>query len=182
MRKVYLSLILALIFVWSGCASMKVTHNYDESADFKSIKKFAWHKSTNEYVEKLEMDKNIDTYIRNSVENELRKSGYEKTDESTADFLLLYSAVVDVKVDTDSKARYYDYPVSWNWDMDAGRLTDHVYDEGTLVLDFIGHESGEPFWRGTAKAQLDRSNIFDKKAKKINRAVKKIIKKFPPAK
>ena len=49
--------------------------------------------------------------------------------------------------------------------------------EGTIILDIIDTESNELVWRGSYSATIDDSGISEKKIKK---AVKHILAKFPP--
>jgi len=49
--------------------------------------------------------------------------------------------------------------------------------EGTIILDIIDAESNELVWRGSYAAAVDDSGISEKKIKK---AVKHILEKFPP--
>ncbi len=54
--------------------------------------------------------------------------------------------------------------------------------EVTLVLDFIDPESNNVIWRGLYKARVDESGILVMTVDNIRKAVKKILKKFPPHK
>ena len=60
----------------------------------------------------------------------------------------------------------------------AGGLDVYEYKEGTIVLDFVDFKSKELIWRGLYSGEIDRSGIISEK--KINKAVKEILKQFPP--
>ena len=64
----------------------------------------------------------------------------------------------------------------------GGGVTTHVdrYDEGTLILDIIAPDGKTLLWRGTATAQIDESAKPKKREAKINEAVGRMLKRFPP--
>ena len=53
----------------------------------------------------------------------------------------------------------------------------YAYQEATLSLDFVDAESNELLWRGWYVGKIRDGQLSEKK---INKAVKRIIKKFPP--
>ena len=55
-----------------------------------------------------------------------------------------------------------------------------LYAEVTLVLDFVDPESNNVIWRGLYKDEIDESGILIMTEDKITKAVKKILKEFPP--
>lgn len=59
-----------------------------------------------------------------------------------------------------------------------GSVQENVSQAGTLVVDIIDGSTKELIWRGTATDTL--SNSSDKNSKKIENAVAKMFKKFPP--
>jgi len=52
--------------------------------------------------------------------------------------------------------------------------------EVKLILDFIDHESNNVNWRGLYKDRIDESGILVMTVDNISKAVKKILKEFPP--
>ncbi len=53
----------------------------------------------------------------------------------------------------------------------------YAYQEATLILDFVDPESTELLWRGWYVGKIRDGQLSEKK---INKAVKRILKKFPP--
>ena len=58
----------------------------------------------------------------------------------------------------------------------GGRLNVEV----TLVLDFVDPESNNVIWSGLYKDEIGESGIMIMTVDKITKAVKKILKEFPP--
>ncbi len=57
----------------------------------------------------------------------------------------------------------------------------HEYLEGTLILDIIDAHSNEIIWRGWASKALDQDPDPKNVRMYVNKAVEKILEKFPPA-
>ena len=53
------------------------------------------------------------------------------------------------------------------------------YTEGTLFIDFIDKKNNELIWQGIGSGAMKMSNI-EKKEKRINELVNKIILTYPP--
>jgi len=58
-------------------------------------------------------------------------------------------------------------------------LNINQYTEGTLFIDFIDKKNNELIWQGIGSGAMKMSNI-EKKEKRINDLVNKIILAYPP--
>jgi hypothetical protein len=91
-------------------------------------------------------------------------------DTQTPDLLLTYHVGLKEKVDVSS------YGYRWGW-YGPSSVDVWQYTEGTLAVDFIDGGSKDMVWRGYAVEVVgDPKN----QEKRINAAVKKLFKKFPP--
>jgi hypothetical protein len=97
--------------------------------------------------------------IRRAVERELTAKGFQKQ-ETNPDFLIDYVLGVQSKR-VDSYRRYM------------------IYDEGSLVLDFLSTRTKELIWRGRAADWIEGTDIADEAT--INDIVKQMLAKFPPS-
>ena len=61
-----------------------------------------------------------------------------------------------------------------------GTATSSTIDNGTLAVDFYNPTSKELLWRGSAAQTLDPSGNQQKDMNKLNKAVAKLLKNFPP--
>ena len=106
------------------------------------------------------------------MDEKLAAKGYSVS-ESNPDFLIAYHGNVQSKVDVTNWG--YRYP---GW---YGGVEVYQYDEGTLIVDFVDSTSKDLIYRGTLTAEMDRrSTDFERRQKRINEAVDKILKRFPP--
>ena len=68
------------------------------------------------------------------------------------------------------------------WGGGMGSVTSSTIDNGTLAVDFYNPTSQELLWRGAAGQTLDPSGNQNKNMEKLNKAVAKLLKNFPPRK
>ncbi len=61
-----------------------------------------------------------------------------------------------------------------------GRVDVYQYEEGTLILDCVDADLMELIWHGTATGAIEPNLSAEKRTKRINNAVAKILEKFPP--
>ncbi len=178
-------LLVPLMLLTSGLGLAQVTFDYDESAPFSGYKTYSW---TSEGVAILPVDPEqplvdleaLDKRIRALVEEELTKKGYRKVSEAEPDFRINYLGVGRLKLDvstwdtgTSGTAPY------GHWRPFANPYNDsRVRREGTLTLDVVDAKNGKLVWRGISK------NTYKgpKDVKKVDKALKKLLKKFPPKK
>ena len=154
---------LALLF---AAAATAVERTWDESFDFSSVKGFAWVEEPGWKVNPL-----ADRRIRSAVESTLEAKGYSITKPGSADLLLDYRAAVRDRLQIDEvwRGRRLRGPVVRVWDVTS-------YAEGTLLLDMLSPGEGDVVWRGSISGAISRETAD----KRINKAVSKLLKKFPP--
>ena len=100
--------------------------------------------------------------ICNAVEKQLAAKGFRPSAGAPADFLVDYRVAKREK--TDSSVNPHG----------------EVFEEGSLVLDVLDPQSGKLIWRGVARARLDFQAPPDVKEKRLNLAVQRLMKDFPP--
>ena len=174
LRKLLLDL---LVGVLAGLPSLAATtsHDYDPEFDFSTLEEFAWKvraKSTRmERVNPL-----VDKRIRLALEEGLAERGFTRSDApKTADFLLVYHVSARERL----TGNHFGYGPPWWW----GRHTSvSSWTEGTLIVDIFSAKSGELIWRGWDSQTVSRNSSPEKADRRIRRAVKKLLRDFPPKK
>jgi len=178
-KRGFLLVVSAALF--SGCSSVSVQVDHDDSTDFTMLKTFAW-----QYVEQPQtgnprIDNDlIDERVRAAVDAVLAAKGLLLVEKADADFLVSY--FIDYKqrisgssirfgIGTGRAGRYggvgYDTGVS-------------DYEEGHLTIDFLDPAEEKTIWRGVGKRRTYESSSPEKTTKVVNSAVFAILKKFPP--
>ena len=151
------------------------SYDYDPEFDFSGLKSFAWKprvKTTRmERVNPL-----VDKRIRLALEERLVDDGFAKKDSAKgADFLLVYHVSARERLTVN----HFGYGAPYWWGRHA---TVSSWTEGTLILDVFSAKSGELVWRGWVSQTVSRSSSPEKADRRIRRAVKKLLRNFPPAK
>ena len=55
-----------------------------------------------------------------------------------------------------------------------------IFEQGTLVLDFVDGPKRQIVWRGVAEAEVDRQRTPVERDKRLRGAIGELLKKFPP--
>lgn len=168
--------ILGSIFVmllFSGCASVRVKHDYDSTVNFETYKTYSWLRQrvheTDAPAGKGNMGVSV---VREAVDRELAAKGYVKTDDPNPDFKLAFHTNATDKIDVN----IYGYG-PWRRPFYGRYANVDRYKEGTLILDIVDAAEKRLIWRGWGTSNLsDRSRA----AEKISEVVAKMLEKFPP--
>ena len=167
-------LLLVLLETAGGPAhAQKVKVQHDPGVDFSRFKSYAWKQGT------PAPHPAMDQLIRASVERELAAKGFRKQSEGEPDFYLLYHAGLDAAI----AAETYEY--GWADESYTQSRSDHAapadaFLKGTLVVDIVDRSGSKLLWRGVASDTLE--GVGERAAKKAEKAVDKLLSKFPPLK
>ena len=171
MRKIaYLPIILALLFVGAAVAQ-DVHTDYDHKANFERYHTYSWAKI--ETSNPLWQDR-----IKQAVDKELQAKGWQQV-PSDGDVVL--TAVGSTENKEEYQTFYNNLGPGWYWGGfgDTVATTSKVdYPVGTLVLDMYDASNKHLIWRGTATDSLSKNP--DKNEHKLEKAVDKMFKNFPP--
>lgn len=162
---------LCFVVVSLGCSPVSVRHDYDTTADFSRLKNYSWLPvPVQANINELDVKR-----IQSAVNSQLQAKGYAMA--PNPDFLIAMHMGSQEKIQvTDWGYNYGPRGRYWG----PGRVDVYQYEEGTLILDFVDTRTKELIWRGVATGEIDRYASPEKREKKINRVVEKILKKFPP--
>lgn len=148
-------------------AAAAINVDYDRSVDFSRFETFSWATGTaaNAIVQKR---------IVAAVERELEAAGLRKV-EGNGDLRVS----THVSTDEETRVDIDDYGYNSRWRGWGSPTTVQVRNVlvGMLVVDLVDGESKQLVWRGVGKDTVGKSP--EKNEKKINKAVKKMFKKYP---
>jgi hypothetical protein len=171
-----LSLNLLTVLLWlglfsaivPGLAAQKIDTDWDRRVtDFSQYKTYAWEKPVRTTSNPL-----MDQRIVAAIDTQLAAKGLRKV-ESGADLLVTYSAVV--RKETSAIATGVG---GWRMRGGVGRIDPVTEKTGTLVVDLAAAQSKDLIWRGSAADTL--SDKSEKNARKIESAVQKMFRNYPP--
>jgi hypothetical protein len=184
------SIVLAFALFLGGAAAVMaqdVRYNFAQGEDFSKYKTYKWvdvkgSDHANELTQKQ---------IMAAIDSELATKGLQKTDADTAD---LY---IDIQTALGTEKQFTSYNTGWGygpgwgggWYGYGGGMTSStttgststIY-VGQLGLDMYDAAKKELVWRGTASKTIDPKAKPEKQQKNIAKAVKKLLKNYPPKK
>lgn len=157
----------ALVVAPVASSAQDVSVNYDKAYDFSKLKTFAVQ------VGEPGQDPFLEKHFVSSVTQALSAKGWTPGDAATADATVMLHG----KSETRKQLNAYSTG-GWRWGggMGSAQLTD--YRVGTIVVDVFDTKSKSLLFRGTAADEL--SDKSEKNEKKIDKAVSKMLKDFPP--
>jgi hypothetical protein len=153
---------------------VKVDH--DKEADFAGRKTRAWKAGT-EAPNPLTEQK-----IRMTVEAQMRAKGLTKA-EATPDLWVVTHTSVTSEARINVETFGYGGGYGWNgWYAWGPATTVRIQDNetGVLLVDILDGPGAKLIWRGIASDSIPDLPDPDKIAKKINAAVAKMFRQFPP--
>ena len=173
-----------ILFLAIGCAfGQDVRYNFDKDTNFSKFKTYKWvilkdAPTANDLVTKQ---------LKDAVDAELATKGLTKVDDDTANLFIGYQAGVGQEKQFTSFSSDWGYGGGWyrgGWYGPGGGMTtgstSTIY-VGQLVLDMYDSANRDLVWRGVASKTLDSKAKPDKQEKNLAKAVKKLLKNYPPA-
>jgi len=166
------------LLLTSGCYPISVKTGYDRGANFAGRRMYAWDNAA-----KLDTgDSRIDTQqmeraIRGAVEATLAAKGFQQTDSANPDFLVGYSADIELGTSTVTRQRTLgDSTGEWAW---TGSNTVD-YETGALVLKMTDPTTKRILWEAVASAVVVERATSAERQERIGKAVRKMLADFPP--
>lgn len=170
----FFALVVCLgLAVTPAAFAMKVNVDWDHDVDFSNYKTYTYIPTTP--IPNPLMDKRV----VEALESELGNKGFTKVD-SSPDMVVTYTASHKEQKTYVTDGYGYGYGPGWRWGggMGVGTVSEFTIEEGTIVVDMHDAKSKQMLFRGSATDTISQKS--EKNAKKIQKAMKKLFKKFPP--
>lgn len=189
-----LSFIFTMLLLINACATLDVDVDYDPSADFKRLSRYAWQEEKQPASGNVLLDSNtlLHDRIRAEVEQSLAARGFKKSDVANADFLAIYRVMVEDKTRVTLIDPFYSYPYNWRYGYYHRHFYSsfawsyfpeeriYEYQQGTIVIDFVNPKSKKLLWRGAVTEDIGYYTDQVQKQRFVEQAVKSILARFPP--
>jgi hypothetical protein len=85
-----------------------------------------------------------------------------------------------VAVDREKQWNAYGTGGGWGWGGGMATATQSTINVGSLVLDMYDPSTKQLVWTGTATKTIDPSSKQTKNEERLNKAMAKLLKDFPP--
>jgi hypothetical protein len=175
-----------------GLAAQKieVTVNQDKTANFKSIKTYAWlptpplpkSVASEELANPNLTPEAIGPHIQAAVNRQFASRGLTAADQNAANVQVIYYAAMTVAFDRSFLGENYGYVTGWPAPIPPGlapSTSNTVYERGTIVVDVIDPAAKKAIWRGIMKTRVNQENTQERRIARINEAIDRIFEKFP---
>jgi len=175
--------ILFLGLIYSCSPTVKVTSDYDHSANFGQYKTFAVYdlKAQEGQVNQLNVDR-----VTKAIRNEMLAKGFTESDNP--DLKVNAVSILKNKTSVSANTNFYGYGGMYRpygyWGggamMGAANTTVDTYNyvDGSLIIDIVSTKTSKLLWQGIGNAEIDSKP--DNPEEFINGAIKKILANFPP--
>jgi hypothetical protein len=156
--------------------------------DFSTLRTYAWTEPEQRRPLDVRIDREfLDRNVRDAVDAQFARSGFRQAPESQADFLVTYVPRIKRKTGSVELGGQQPYgaglsPADDVGDVHSGDTGTVVeeYDEGRLSILILPRHGGAPIWSGSARAVIFPEEARADRAKRLQRAAKQIVRKFPP--
>src|ERR1700752_5004021 len=181
MKKIFSLCALLVLVTASGAFGQDVRYNFSKDTDFSKLKTYKWV----EIKGAQQVDSLTDKQIKDAVDAGLAQKGLTKVDDN-ADIFVGYQTAIGTEKQFTSYNSGWGYGPGWyggGWYGPSGGMTtgstSTIY-TGQLVLDMYDTPDHDLIWRGVASKSLDPKAKPEKREKNLNKAVAKLLKKYPP--
>jgi Domain of unknown function (DUF4136) len=181
MKRFFILSVVTLLLAASSFAQ-DVRYNFDKSADFSKFKTYKWVP----IKDASKVSDLADKQIKDAVDAELAKKGLTKVEGDDANLYVGYQAAVGEEKQFSSYSTGYGYGPGWGggWYGGMGTTTTSgststIY-KGQLALDMYDSAGHDLAWRGVVSKTIDPKAKPEKFQKNLAKAVKKLLKNYPP--
>lgn len=183
MKNLLISL-LALVFVFSSCSSIKVTAQYDGSVNFEEFKTYSylgWSKNSDELINDFDK-RRIEAAFAHEFDLRGMKYVASGGDVEVSLFLVTQQKTATTAYTDYYGSRYgggYYYGHAWGWGGGYAATTYQQYDytNGTLVCDVFSASEKRLIWQSVGSGTVDDNSAT--RDKSIPKSVKQIMAQYP---
>ncbi len=165
---------VALMLLAVTVAVAKVTTDYEKGTDFSKYRTYAWAEGKGTPLK----DPLMQGRLENAINAQLDAKGLSK-DESGPDLSVVIHASEEDQKEIVGTSFGYGGWRGWGGGMGTTTATSYTIPYGTLVVDLVDTTDNKLVWRGKASDIVIPSKP-EKATKKLNGAVEKMFKKYPP--
>jgi len=182
MKTLKLLPLLALAVLFTSCATVRVSSDYDPSVNFNEYKTYAFYKPGIDKAEISDLDKRR---ILRAIETQMQVKGFTKSENPE----------VLVSIFANAKTRVDVYQNNWGWGGFGGwgfggfgawgpyggfnnsSVVERT--DGVLYIDLLDANKKQLLWQGKGTAPLVSGNV-EKRVARINEIVSEIMTAYPP--
>ncbi len=173
MKQITLTL-LALLCISSIMFAQDTTYDYARGVNFGNFHTYTWVTipGGNAHPDQLQ-----DNQIKSAIDSVLSQKGLTKvTPGQPADLDVGYQIAIDQERQWNAFGGG-----GWRMGMGMGSATSSTISNGTLVFDIYDVANKQQVWTSRATKTISPSGNADKNYKNLQKAMEKMLKKYPPS-
>jgi hypothetical protein len=175
-KRIAFQMIAGLCAIMFACTALTVAqdvrYNHLPGTDFSKYKTYKWV----EVPGGSQADQIVSAQITQAIDSQLAAKGLAKTDSEQADLYVAYQLAVNQEKQWDAIG----YGGRYTRMGGTGTMTSSTINIGTLVVDMYDVASKKQVWHGDATKTMNPSKDPQKNQEKIQKAVAKLLKNYPP--
>src|ERR1700756_2100648 len=182
MKTVLLLSALGLLLTVRSAFGQDVRYNFDRNTDFSKFKTYKWVP----IKDAAKVSDLVDKQIKDAIDAELATKGLSKVEGDNANLYVGYQPAVGEEKQFNSYSTGGGYGPGWGggWYGGMGSTTttgstSTIY-KGQLAVDMYDSSGHDLVWRGLASKTIDPKAKPEKQQKNLAKAVKKLLKNYPP--
>lgn len=171
MKTIYIAS-LGLLLLAGSAFSQTVKTDFDPDADFTKFRTYAWKNGTPLPDSPAMNNTLVGERVRNAINGQLSMQGMREHQQNP-DFFVTFFVGQRERTEIDT----FGYAAAPRWRAGWGDVMVRNHREGTLVIDIVDAKTGRLAWRAYCTDTVNDPKDLEKK---INKAVEKAFKKYPP--
>ncbi len=177
-----LTFLLFSILFLSGCATTRVTQDFDTSFHFEFTSSFNWDSEKHEASDRESENQLLDKRFRNAIENSMFSRGFSLNEHP--DLLVSYSYSTIQRLETDPFYPTFGY--GYGWFGRHGGISLHSgsgirqYSIGKLVISIFYGNTHDLVWQGVGTGDVFTSSSPETITAEVNAMVESVLGQFPP--
>lgn len=181
--KRFFVLSFALLLFAGASLAQDVRYNFDKKSDFSKFKTYKWVP----IKDAAKVSDLVDKQIKEAIDAELMTKGLTQVQGDDANLYIGYQPAVGEEKQFNSYSTGWGYGPGWGGGWYGGGMgststygsTSTIY-KGQLALDMYDSSGHDLVWRGVVSKTIDPKAKPDKQQKNLAKAVKKLLKNYPP--
>jgi Domain of unknown function (DUF4136) len=153
-------------------SAQEVHYNFDTTVDFSKYKTYKWVQVQGAtYPDQL-----TDNNIKQAVDAQLAQKGLTLKSDDPVDVEIAYQTATD----QEKEITGYGGGMGWRFGGGMGMATTSTINIGTLVVDVYDPKQKKLVWRGSGTETVNPSKDPQKNQERLQKAVAKLLKNYPP--
>jgi len=174
----------------SAAAKTDIKVDYDKEFSFAGLRTWTWHPdgagdvrlAVTAESDPKRVAARVDPVIMPAIEREMVARGFVRADTG-ADTYVHYYVLATVGESRQTHGQFVPAVPEWGLPPFAPSTSAlSIYPVGTLIIDVTSAAKRAIVWRGSAARELDFDSSVEQRHKAIERAVRDLLRRFPPKK